>query len=488
MAPMHDRADGVTDAASGARNVSRRSMLRGGAAAGLGLVFLGSVGAIAGCAPAPAAPPAPPAPPGYGPLVADPKKILSLPEGFTYRVVSEAGVSALSDGGEPTPSDTDGSACFAAPGGLTLIDNHEIGDDEPFRIPARDGLTYDPAAGGGTTNIEISAAGDRVGEYVSVAGTYNNCAGGVTPWGTWLTCEETEDKAGEGLTKDHGFVFEVSPVATENPGNSPQPLTFLGRFAHEAVAIDPATNTIYLTEDAAEPHGLLYRWQPPVGFTGGKWALLALGRSAGDTAGTFQAMRCLRNGQHVADLSEATEPGTVFDVEWVDVPDRMAATVSTRKQFTDDQVTRSRKFEGAAWADGGAHIVASYARADDGSVNEHDGQIWFHEPATGRITLTTIFARNATPDQDGTNYDGPDNITVSPHGGVIAAEDGEGVQHLLGVTPDGVPYTVARNDLNDSEFAGPTFSPDGTTLFVGIQTPGHVLAITGPWRQPVPPA
>ena len=97
--------------------------------AGLGIVFLGSVEAIAGCAPAPApaAPPAPPRPPGYGPLVTDPKKILSLPEGFTYRVVAEAGVSTLSDGGEPTPSDTDGTACFATPIGLTLIDNHEIG-------------------------------------------------------------------------------------------------------------------------------------------------------------------------------------------------------------------------------------------------------------------------------------------------------------------------------------------------------------------------
>jgi len=461
--------------------ISRRALLRTGTVAGLGIVFAGSIEALAGCAPA-AAPAPTRAAAGYGPLVADPKKILSLPSGFRYTVVAEAGVSTLSDGGEPTPSDTDGTAAFATGTGITLVNNHEIGGDEDHKVPVRDGLTYDPAAGGGTTNIELSGTGERAREFVSVAGTVNNCAGGSTPWGTWLTCEETELRAGEkGLTRDHGFVFEVSPVGTENPGNSPEPLTFLGRYSHEAVAIDPASSVLFLTEDATEPNGLLYRWQPPAGFAPGKWALRGLRRSAGDTAGTLQAMRCTRNGQHVRDLSEATEPGTAFDVEWVDVPDRLAATTSTRMQFTDDQVTRSRKFEGAAWGAGGAYIVASYARADDGSAQEHDGQVWLLDPAANRITLRTRFARNPNPDQDGTNYDGPDNITVSPHGGVIVAEDGEGVQHLLGVTEAGEAYRIARNDLNGNEFAGPTFSPDGTILFAGIQSPGHVLAITGPW-------
>ena len=464
--------------------ISRRSVLRSGAAAGLGIVFLGSVEAVSGCAPASApAAAAPPAPPrsGYGPLVADPRKVLALPRGFTYTVVAEAGKTTLADGGEPTPSDPDGTHAFATATGITLVNNHEIRGDEEFTVPVRDGLTYDPGGGGGTTNIELSGTGERIREYVSVAGTVNNCAGGATPWGTWLTCEETENKAGGALRHDHGFVFEVSPVGAENPGNSPEPLTFLGRYAHEAVAIDPATKVCYLTEDATEPNGLLYRWQPPAGFAPASWALRDLRRSAGDTAGALQAMRCLRGGQHVQDLSEATEPGTAFDVEWVEVPDRLATTTSTRKQFTDDQITRSRKFEGAVWGNGGAFIVASYARAEDGSTREHDGQIWFYEPTASRITLKTIFAVNTTPDQDGTNYDGPDNITVSPHGGVIVAEDGEGMQHLLGVTDAGEAFPIARNDLNGNEFAGPTFSPDGTILFAGIQSPGHVLAITGPW-------
>ncbi|QJY49165.1 alkaline phosphatase PhoX [Pseudonocardia broussonetiae] len=470
------------DTAPRPAGVNRRALLRAATAGGLGIAFAGSIDAVAGTA-AHGAPTRVAA--GYGPLVADPAATLALPEGFSYRIVAQAGVTTLSDGGEPTPSDMDGTACFATGGGFTLVNNHEIGGNEPFRVPARDGLTYDPGAGGGTTNIEVDADGERVGEYVSVAGTHNNCAGGVTPWGTWLTCEETEARAGGALTKDHGFVFEVSPVAEENPGNSPVPLTFLGRFAHEAVAVDPDSSVVYLTEDASGPNGLLYRWVPPAGFSGEKWELKALAEATGgSTAGALQAMRCLRGSQHVRDLSEATRPGTRYQVEWYDVPDRLAGTVPTRVQLPEDRVTRSRKFEGAWWGDGGAYIVASYARTEDGSVNPHDGQVWFYEPRTESITLQTIFGVNPAPEQDGTNFDGPDNITVSPYGGVILAEDGEGVQHLVGVTDQGQSYALARNDLNDNEFAGPTFSEDGAILFAAIQSPGHVFAITGPWRRP----
>ncbi|ALE76897.1 Tat pathway signal sequence domain protein (plasmid) [Pseudonocardia sp. EC080625-04] len=461
--------------------LSRRSMLRATALAGLGIGVVGTVGTVATSAAfAQSLRPGV----GYGSVLADPRKVLALPRGFRYTVVAEAGITRLTDGGEPTPSDTDGTAAFPRGSGYTLINNHEISGKEPHRVPNRDGLTYDAAAGGGTTNIEVSQNGERVGEYVSVAGTHNNCAGGVTPWGTWLTCEETEVKAGtNGLTKDHGFCFEVSPVGPENKGNSPSPLRFLGRFAHEAVAVDPRTRMIYLTEDAARPNGLLYRWVPPDGFRGTKWELQGLS----DTAGRFQAMRALDGDRHVGDLSEATRPGTTYKVEWTDVPDRLAASVSTRNQLSADWITRSRKFEGAWWGVTGVYIVASYARHADSSVNEHDGQIWFHDPVCQTLTLKALFPVNSTPAEDGTNYDGPDNITVSPHGGVIIAEDGMGVQHLVGVDAFGAAYTLARNDLNNSEFAGPTFSPDRRWLFAGIQTPGLVLAITGPWHPTGPP-
>lgn len=458
--------------------LTRRGFLGRTAATGLGIAFAGSIEAIAGTA-AHAAQRAN----GYGPLVADPNGILSLPRGFSYTIVAEAGSTVMADG-LPTPTSMDGTGVFSNGRGVTLINNHEISDPEPFNVPVTPGVTYDPGTGGGTTNIDVDAGGNRVREYVSLAGTDNNCAGGVTPWGTWLSCEETDSRAGEeGRTRAHGYVFEVSPIQSQNPGNSAVPLTFLGRFPHEAVAVDPKTRVLYQTEDANGPRGLFYRWLPPASFRGRMGALRALAEApGGETVGRLQAMSCKRGQRHIADLSQATRPGTSYKVSWVDVPDRDATTTAVRAQFPDDQVTRSRKLEGAWWGDDGVYFVSSYARLGDGSSNEHDGQVWFFEPTERTLTLKTIFGVNADPEVDAENYDGPDNITVSPYGGVILAEDGEGVQHLVGVTDEGSSYTLARNDANGSEFAGPTFSPDGKILFAGVQSdPGRVFAITGPW-------
>ena len=110
--------------------------------------------------------------------------------------------------------------------------------------------------------------------------------------------------------------------------------------------------------------------------------------------------------------------------------------------------------------------------------------MWFYDPKHQRVSLKTIFGVNADPDADAGNFDGPDNITVSPHGGLILAEDGDGVQHLVGVTSQGKAYALARNDYNGSEFCGPAFSADGRVLFVNIQSPGFTLAVTGPWGRP----
>jgi secreted PhoX family phosphatase len=459
--------------------LTRRDLLRRSGTVGLGILFAGSIDSIAGPGTALAATRSAV---GYGPLEPDPAGILSLPRGFSYKILAEAGKTRL-ESGEPTPSDADGTASFAGPVGATLVNNHEIGGGEPYRVPALPGLTYDPGAGGGTTNIDVDKDGNRVREYVSLAGTHNNCAGGRTPWNTWLTCEETEDRAGETLTKDHGYVFDVDPF-DQAANHDPVPLRFLGRFAHEAVAVDPDHFTVYETEDANGPHGLYYRWTPPTGFAGGKGSLRELATAAGgETAGTLEAMSCYLGDTHIADLSEATRPGTRYRVRWVTVPDRDARTTSVRKQFADDEVTRSRKLEGAWWGDRGAYFVASFARQGDGSVHEHDGQVWFYDPRAQTVTLETIFGVNPAPEQD-THYDGPDNITVSPYGGVIIAEDGEGIQHLVGVTEAGKSYALARNELNDSEFTGPNFTADGSVLFANIQTPGLVFAITGPWRSP----
>ena len=482
----------MTTAPSESAGISRRALLRGGAATGLGLVFAGSLDAVFGSA-ARAASGGASAGAGYGPLVADPNGLLALPRGFSYTVLAYDGTddehpgrqATRLVGGETSPGDPDAMASFpAAGGGSVLVLNHELSTSDGPAVPALAGLTYDPGVRGGTTNIVVDKHNRRVRQYVSLAGTDNNCAGGVTPWGTWLTCEETESRrsgSSTGRQQDHGYVFEVDPHDDE-ANLDPKPIKAFGRFPHEAVAVDPATGRVYETEDASNPNGLLYRWTPPSTYAPGKGALRALAPDAG----VLEAMRAYDRGALVPDLSVATTPGTRYDLTWAVVPDRDAKTVSTRKQFSYGSVqgpggvvTRARKLEGMWWADGGTYFVSSYARAE--SAVPHDGQVWFLDPKSDTITLTLRFAY--TPDDQDGDPDGPDNITVSPHGGVILAEDNEGAQHLVGSTADGQTFFLARNDHpSQNEFAGPTFSADGGTLFVNVQSPGYTFAITGPWK------
>ncbi|WP_252435535.1 alkaline phosphatase PhoX [Pseudonocardia humida] len=458
---------------STSEGLSRRGFLQGTVA---GVVLLGAPQVLLTAPNAAAAP----AGPGYGPLLPDPAGRLALPKGFTYRIVTEAGKTTL-ESGEPTPGTHDGTGAFPHGRGTVLVNNHEIGAlaeaQGEVPVPALPGLTYDPAMGGGCTVVETDHDGARLNEYVGIAGTSTNCAGGITPWKTWLTCEEDSTRAGEdGATRDHGYVFEVDPF-DRKANADPTPVKAFGRYDHEAAAVDPHTFDLYLTEDAAGPNGLFYRWAAPDGFRGGKGVL----RDLGATDGELAAMRCrTEDGAHVDDLSRGTEIGTTFRVEWVPVPDRDAATVPTREQFGDDQVTRGRKLEGMWWGDGGAYVVTSFARAEDSPV-PHDGQVWFYDPRAATLTLKVRFGLNPDPDADGA-FDGPDNITVSPWGGLILAEDGEGVQHLIGVSGDGEAYPLARNEVDGSEFTAPVYSHDKKVLFANVQTPGTMFAITGPWR------
>ncbi|MFE1549079.1 alkaline phosphatase PhoX [Streptomyces sp. NPDC058718] len=418
---------------------------------------------------------------GYGPLVADPEGILALPAGFSYRVVTHSGVTRL-ESGEFTPSNHDGTAAFAGPRGTTyLVNNHELygpRSNWPHPVPLAEGLVYDPAAPGGCTVVEVHRDG-TVAEWVGLAGTSTNCAGGSTAWGTWLTGEENSDLAGvNGMTKDHGYIFEVDP-RDRRANLAPKPIKAFGRYDHEAVVIDPKRGHAYLTEDAALPFGLFFRWTPPKGFEHGRGKL----RTLADDAGVLQAFKCTDSGgRFVDDLSRATRIGTVYGVDWVDVPDRDARTVPVRQQFGPGQITRGCKLEGMWWADGGAYVVSSFARTEWTPGPSHDGQVWFYDPRRRTLTLKVLLGVNETPGEDGA-YDGPDNITVSPYGGIVIAEDGRGVQHLFGATDSGRTYPIARNDFNDSEFTGVCFSPDGETLFANLQTPGIMVAITGPWRR-----
>ncbi|MGH3660165.1 MAG: alkaline phosphatase PhoX, partial [Micromonosporaceae bacterium] len=306
-------------------SLSRRDFLNRSAVAGL--VLVGSTEMLT--ASAVAAPGDNAREPGYGPLVDDPAGVLALPAGFSYAIVSRAGSTRL-ESGEPTPGHHDGTGAFPRRGGGTvLVNNHELGDplaETPFPVPPHEGYTYDPGAAGGCTVVVTDRDGNRVREYVGVAGTSTNCAGGVTPWNTWLTCEETEDLTGQnGATKDHGYVFDVDPF-DHSANRGPQPIKALGRYAHEAAAVDPQRGHIYLTEDAANPNGLLYRWEPPQDYRPGKGRLRGL--AAG--AGTLAAMAARDGaGAHVDDLSRATVIGTQYAVDWIPVPDRDARTRST---------------------------------------------------------------------------------------------------------------------------------------------------------------
>ncbi|MFJ6185888.1 alkaline phosphatase PhoX [Streptomyces sp. NPDC092295] len=414
---------------------------------------------------------------GYGPLVTDPDGLLDLPRGFGYKVLSREG-DPLRSGEGGVPSNHDGMAALPGRRGrVHLVRNHENRATAPVPVPAVPGLTYDPMGKGGCTALELDGRNNVLGERVALAGTAVNCAGGPTPWGTWLTCEETEDRAGtNGYTKDHGFIFEVDGADPRRTGAVP--LTAMGRFQHEAIAIDPGTGIVYETEDAFDrPFGLFYRFLPrkPLGGTGSL-------RAGGD----LEAMRV----PGVPDLSAVQEPGTSFDrVEWVPVPDPLARETPVRLQdFGPKGITHAQKLEGCYWGERAVYFVSSFARSAEGSAADHYGQVWKYEPKRRRLTLVIVFGPGTDIQLPG---ESPDNICLAPSGGLMVCEDGGGAQHVFGVTRRGEVYALARGAQNIGtaeepewgEFAGVTFSPDGATMYVNCYTPGTTFAVTGPWQE-----
>ncbi|MBW3703935.1 Tat pathway signal sequence domain protein [Streptomyces griseus] len=412
---------------------------------------------------------------GYGPLVPDPDGLLDLPKGFRYRVLSREG-DPLRSGEGLVPGNHDGMAALRGRNGrIHLVRNHENRHTARIGVPTVEGLTYDPAAKGGCTSLELDGRNKVLGERVAIAGTAVNCAGGPTPWRTWLTCEENEDKAGtNGYTKDHGFIFEVDGADPRRTGAVP--LTAMGRFQHEAIAVDPKSGIVYETEDAFDrPFGLFYRFLPekPLGGTGSLRA-----------GGALEAMRV----PGVPDLSSVQETGTSFDrIEWVPVPDPLAAQTPIRFQdFGPKGITHAQKLEGCYWGGSSVYFVSSFARSDEGAAADHYGQVWRYEPGKRRLTLVVIFGPDTDVQLPG---ESPDNICLAADGGLMVCEDGGGAQHVLGVTRRGEVYAMARGRQNIGtpeepewgEFAGVAFSPDGSTMYVNCYTPGTTFAVTGPW-------
>lgn len=451
-------------------STTRREVLARTGAVGAGIAFTGALSELfAGSAAAQGKG-------GYGPLVPDPAGLLDLPKGFRYKVLSREG-GELPSGEGKVPSNFDGMDAFRGKrGGVHLVRNHENRHNGKTPVPTVEGLTYDPMGKGGCTVLSLDARNNVIGERVGIAGTAVNCAGGPTPWGTWLTCEENEDKAGtNGYTKDHGFIFEVDPVDPRRSGAVP--LTAMGRFQHEAIAVDPKRGIVYETEDAFQkPFGLFYRFLPnkPEG-----------GRGSLRAGGKLQAMRV----PGIPDLSAVQETGASFNgIEWVDVPDPLAAQTPIRLQdFGPKGITHAQKLEGCYWGGSCVYFVSSFAHSAEGSAADHFGQVWRYDPSKRRLTLVIVFGPDTDIQLPG---ESPDNICLAPSGGLMVCEDGGGVQHVYGLTRHGEVYAMARNRQNIGtpeepewgEFAGVSFSPDHDTMYVNCYNPGTTFAVTGPWH------
>ncbi|MDG5748367.1 DUF839 domain-containing protein [Qipengyuania sp. XHP0207] len=427
-------------------------------------------------------------------LVPDPQGLLDLPEGFSYRLLTQTG-KLMSDG-FATPGRPDGMGCFAHPTSAdqwVLVRNHEnwasIDHGHPFTAESKSladfdaSRIYDPRREGdpffgGTTNVVIDAAsGEIVRDNISLLGTAANCSGGTTPWGSWLTCEEQPLKVGEeDARKPHGFVFEVPADATRPV--APVPLTAMGRFAHEAVSVDPETGIVYLTEDDRE--GLFYRFLPnqrgKLAAGGRLQALAIIGRDSADT----------RN--YARDWSRGNDSridvGQDLPVRWIDLENVESPDGDLRQRGFAAGAAMFTRGEGLAYGARGDGQGAHYFTCTEGGAH-HTGQVWKYAPGTGEGTteeqagtLTLIFE---SPGAD--TLDLCDNLAVTPWGDLMICEDGRGDNYLRGLTPEGAVYDFARNAHADrAEFCGACFSPDGNTLFVNVQEPGFTYAITGPWE------
>lgn len=396
---------------------------------------------------------------GYGPLQPDPQELLDLPAGFSYRVISRLG-DAMTDGGR-VPDHADGMGCFDLGNGrIALVRNHELMPGQDTGGSAARG--YDRLDGGeflagGTTTLVLDARTLAVeAQYRSLAGTIRNCAGGTTPWGSWLSCEEFVSSAGGRLGKDHGYIFEVPATAT-GPVEA-VPLKAMGRFNHEAACVDPATGVAYLTEDRGD--GLLYRFIPRVPgklAEGGRLQALAL--DGGITDSRNKAAVSMRAGEW-------------FAVRWVDIARPDSAEDDLRRQGAAQGAVLFARGEGIHMGEGELYFACTSGGAAE------LGQIFRLQPRASGDRLQLFFESNS-PDQF--NYG--DNLTVAPNGHLVVCEDQytEVVDnHLRGITPSGVAYALARLHLQ-TEFAGACFSPDGRTLFVNAFRPATTFAITGPW-------
>jgi secreted PhoX family phosphatase len=442
----------------------------------------------------------------YGPL--HPAKdletglsLILLPEGFQYRTYSWAG-DPMTDGA-PTPDQHDGMGVISTRGRgdeleVTLVRNHERARGSPILAPSR----YDTATrgndgifpAGGTTTLKFRGR-QWAGVEPSLGGTIYNCAGGTTPWGTWLSCEETVIDLTRRGGRRHGYVFEVQADAAATTAT---PLVAMGRMKHEAVAVDPVSKIAYLTEDNPG-HSAFYRFIPA---------------DARGVAGSYEAGGRLQAprvaGRPNLDLRRPAL-GDLHRIEWVDIeqPDADPGSLPSAISRAGDDGSgpyvqaaaaggiRLSKGEGICHRDGKFYLVDSEAGADAfGRTGHGEGAIWELDPAEGTLRAVFVSGRPSVADNI-------DNICVSPRGGLLLCEDGDSPgTRLIGITTDGASYAFARNavslsadqvakagkhiaprDYRAEEWAGCCFDAGGEVLFANLQLPGITFAIWGPWER-----
>lgn len=424
---------------------------------------------------------------GVGELLPDPEGLLDLPEGFSYTIIARLGED-MSDGLK-VPGFPDGMAAFdGGDGTVRIVCNHEIypsrvamsafgTEQERLHLVDRHSI-YDygngitPGAGGTTTIHYNPQTKERLDMHMSLAGTEINCAGGATPWRSWLTCEESFTNPGTDFErgrvvhreKRHGYIFEV-PADADGLAR-PIPLTQMGRFEHEAAAVDPVTGIVYMTEDRYQ--SLFYRFIP---------------NEAGKLAegGRLQALKVV--DKPVFDSRNWREPvlekNTWLEVEWIDLEEPDVDTNDLRLRGHEKGAAMFARGEGLCRSGRDFAFTATIGGP------ERLGQIFVYRPSPvegtdgekmrpGKLSLIAQSSRQSI-------LRNADNITLSPWGDLVVCEDTAGYCGMVGIRANGMQYRIAGNAWQQAELAGACFSPDGSTLFVNVQQAHVTLAINGPW-------